>query len=90
MIYREPKDLIIQVEDSYLGQVQYYWTQYGKPCKLLQMGANTERLTAILVKMNNADAGSFVWILCERLKARMYDQKTKKPLTVEDLSLIHI
>lgn len=87
MIYREPKDLIIQVEDSYLGQVQYYWTHYGKPCKLIEVGANTERLTAILVSMNNPDAGSFVWILCERLNARMYEQGTKKPLTVEDVFL---
>jgi len=51
------------------------------------MGANTERLTAILVKMNNADAGSFVYMLCERLNARMYEQGTKKPLTVEDVFL---
>ena len=87
MIYREPKDLIMQVEDSYLGQVQYYWTHYGKPCKLVEMGANTERLTAILVSMNTPDAGSFVWILCERLNARMYEQGTKRQLTVEDVFL---
>lgn len=85
MIYREPKDLIIQVEDSLLGQVQYYWTYYGKPCKLVEVGANTEGLTAILVKMNNADAGSFVFILCDRLGVRIYEQGTKKPLTVQDL-----
>lgn len=85
MIYREPKDLIIQVEDSYLGQVQYYWTYYGKPCELREIGANTMGLTAILVKMNNADTGSFVFMLCERLKARMYEQGTKRPLTVQDV-----
>ncbi len=87
MIYREPKALIIQVEDSYLRQVQYYWTYYVKPCELTEIGAKTMGLTAILVSMNNPDAGSFVYILCERLKARMYDQKTKKPLTVEDVFL---
>lgn len=85
MIYREPKDLIIQVEDSYLGQVQYYWTYYGKPCELREIGAKTIGLTAILVKMNNADAGSFVYMLCERLQARMYDQATKRPLSVQDV-----
>lgn len=85
MIYREPKDLIIQVEDSYLGQVQYYWTYYGKPCELREIGAKTMGLTAILVKMNNADTGSFVYMLCERLKARMYEQGTKRPLTVQDV-----
>lgn len=87
MIYREPKDLIMQVEDSYLGQVQYYWTYYGKPCELTEIGAKTMGLTAILVSMNNPDAGSFVYILCERLKARMYEQGTKRPLTVEDVFL---
>lgn len=85
MIYREPKDLIIQVEDSYLGQVQYYWTYYGKPCELREIGAKTMGLTAILVKMNNTDTGSFVYMLCERLKARMYEQGTKRPLTVQDV-----
>lgn len=44
-------------------------------------------LTAIFVKMDNPDAGSFVYILCERLKARMYAQETKQPLTVEDVFL---
>lgn len=87
MIYREPKDLIIQVEDSYLGQVQYYWTYYGKPCELLEIGANTVGLTAILASMNNPDAGSFVYILCERLNARMYEQGTKRPLTMEEVFL---
>lgn len=85
MIYREPKDLIIQVEDSLLGQVQYYWTYYGKPCDLIEFAAKTEGLTAIIVKMNNPDAGSFVYMLCERLKARMYDRVTKKPLSVQDV-----
>jgi hypothetical protein len=85
MIYREPKDLIIQVEDSLLGQVQYYWTYYGKPCDLIEFAAKTEELTALLVKMNNPDSGSFVYMLCERLKARMYDRMTKKPLSVQDV-----
>ena len=87
MIYREPKDLILQLEDSYLGQVQYYWTYYGKPCDLTEIGAKTMGLTAILVKMNNPDAGSFVYILCERLGARMYEQRTKRALTVEEVFL---
>ena len=87
MIYREPKALIIQVEDSALAQVQYYWTYYGKPCDLVETGAKTMGLTAIFVKMDNPDAGSFVYILCERLKARMYEQETKQPLTVEDVFL---
>lgn len=85
MLYREPKDLIVQVEDDYLGQVQYYWIHYGKPCELTEISAKTERLTAILLKMNNPDAGSFVYILCERLNVRLYDQKTKKSLTVQDV-----
>lgn len=85
MIYREPKDLIIQVEDSALAQVQYYWTYYGKPCRIVETAANTENLTAILLRMNNPDAGSFVYILCERLKARMYEQGTKRPLSMEEV-----
>lgn len=85
MIYREPRDLIIQVEDSVLAQVQYYWTYYGKPCRLVETAAKTENLTAILLRMNNPDAGSFVYILCEMLRARMYEQGTKRPLSVQDV-----
>lgn len=85
MIYREPKDLIIQVEDSLLAQVQSYWTYYGKPCKLIETAAKTENLTAILLRMNNSDAGSFVYMLCERLRARMYEQGTKRPLSVQEV-----
>ena len=85
MIYREPKNLIIQVEDSYLGQVQYYWTYYGKPCDLVETGAKTMGLTAIFVNMRNPDAGSFVYILCERLNVHLYDQETKQPLTIQDV-----
>ena len=85
MFYREPRNLIIQVEDNSLAQVQYYWTYYNKPCDLVEVAAKSEGLTALFVKMNNADAGSFVYILCERLKVRMYEQGTYKPLTVKDV-----
>nr|WP_289620793.1 hypothetical protein [Bacteroides intestinalis] len=85
MIYREPRDLIIQVEDSALAQVQYYWTYYGKPCRLVEIAANAENLTAILLRMNNLDAGSFVYILCERLRVQMYEQGTKRSLSVQDV-----
>ena len=85
MIYREPKNLIIQLEDRYLGQVIPYWTYYNKPCDFKVAGANTGGQSAILLRMDNADAGSFVFILCERLKAKLYEQETKKALTVEEV-----
>ncbi len=87
MMYREPRDLIIQVEDSALAQVQYYWTYYGKPCRLVETAAKTENLTAILLRMNNPDAGSFVYMLCEQLKARLYDERTKIALSIEEVFL---
>lgn len=85
MIYRKPKDLIIQVEDRLLGQIIVYWTYYNKPCPLNILGAKTEGLSAITTRMDNADAGSFVFVLCERLRVKLYDRETKKPLTVEDV-----
>lgn len=85
MIYREPKNLIIQVEDRLLGQVIVYWTYYNKPCSLNIQPAKTAGLSAITTRMDNADAGSFIFILCERLRVRLYDQETKKALTVEEV-----
>lgn len=87
MIYREPKDLLIRVEDSSLAQVMYYWTYYNKPCDLTLISAKTENLVAVFLKMNTPDSGSLVYMLCERLKARMYDQHTYKPLSVQDVFL---
>lgn len=85
MIYKAPRKLIIQVEDSLLGQVLYYWTYYQKPCPLLLRGAKTEGLTGLTVNMNNPDAGSFVFILIERLQVKLYDADTKKAVTGKDL-----
>ena len=67
MIYREPMRLIVQVDDSLLGQVLYYWTYYGKPCR------------------SNADAASFVWILHERLRVRLYEEGTMKAVKAEEV-----
>lgn len=85
MIYKEPKNLIIQVEDRYLGQIIPYWTYYNKPCTFQIRDSNTKGVSAVVTRMDNADAGSFVFILCERLKARMYEQETKKELTVQEM-----
>lgn len=85
MMYKEPRKLIIQVEDSLIGQVLYYWIYYQKPCQLLLRGAKTEGITGLTVNMNNPDAGSFVFILIERLNVRLYDAETKQPVTGNDL-----
>ncbi|RHI05060.1 hypothetical protein DW182_15735 [Bacteroides sp. AM16-24] len=87
MIYREPRELVIRIEDSSLAQVHYYWTYYGKPCDLIETAAKTDKLTAIFLNMNNPDAGSFVYMLCDLLKARMYDRHTYQPLSVNDVFL---
>lgn len=85
MIYREPRKLIVQVEDSLMGQVLYYWTYYNKPAKLLILRANTEGLTAIKLCMDNAYTGSFVYILVERLHVRLYDADTKQPVQAQEI-----
>ena len=85
MIYREPMNLIVQVDDTLLGQVLYYWTYYGKPCRLLLRPANADNLTAVLLHMNNADAASFVWMLHERLRVRLYEEGTMRAVRAEEL-----
>lgn len=85
MIYRESLKLIVQIEDSLLGQLLYYWSYYGKPCRLLFRPAKAENLTAVCLDMNNPDAGSLVWVLCERLRVRLYDAETMSPVRAEEV-----
>lgn len=35
--------------------------------------------------MDNADAASFVWMLCERLRVRLYEEGTMNPVKAEEL-----
>lgn len=85
MLYREPLNLIVQIEDGLLAQLLYYWTYYGKPCRLLLRPARTEGLTAVCLRMDNADTGSLVWILCERLRVRLYEADTMRAVRAEEV-----
>lgn len=85
MIYRQPAKLIIQLEDANMGQLIYYWNYYNKPCSLSIQKARTEGLNAIRLNMDNADAGSLVWALMERLGAYAYYEETKQPADMLDL-----
>lgn len=84
MFYREPIDLIVQIEDTLLGQLIYYWEYYNKPCPLIFQRAKTENLTGVRLRMNNPDAASFVLILVERLKVKLYNAD-KKPIDLNNL-----
>lgn len=84
MFYREPIDLIVQIEDALVGQLIYYWQYYSKPCPLIFQRANAENLTGVRVRMDNPDAASFVLILVERLKVKLYN-KDKKPIQISDI-----
>lgn len=85
MFYHRPMKLLIQVEDSLLGQVASYWEYYGKPCRLLLRPAKAENLTAIALDMDNPDAGSFVWALVERLHVRLYNADTRQAVKAEEV-----
>ncbi len=84
MFYREPIDLIIQIEDGLLNQLSYYWLYYNKPCPLIFQRAKAENLTGVRVRMDNPDAASFVLVLVERLKVRLYN-KDKQAIDLSDL-----
>ena len=84
MFYREPIDLIVQIEDSLLGQLIYYWVYYNKPCPMIFQRAKADNLTGVCVRMDNPDAASFVLILVERLKVKLYNED-KKPINLSDL-----
>ena len=84
MFYREPVDVIIQIENSLLGQLNYYWLYYESPCDLLQQKAKTPGLTGVRIRIENPDTASLVFVLVERLRVRLYD-KNKKPIDIKDI-----
>lgn len=84
MFYRDPIDLIVQIEDALVGQLIYYWQYYNKPCQLIFQRAKAENLTGVRVRMDNPDTASFVLILVERLKVKLYN-KDKKPIQISDI-----
>lgn len=84
MFYREPIDLIVQIEHSLLGQLLYYWEYYNKPCLLIFQRAKAENLTGVRVRMDNPDAASFVLILVERLRVKLYNED-KQPVNLNNL-----
>jgi len=84
MFYHEPTTVIIQIENALLGQLIYYWIYYGQPCTLIQKKAKTEGLCAVIVKIDNPDTASFVFILVERLKVKLYDSN-KNPIDIKNI-----
>lgn len=84
MLYKEPVELVIQIETALLGQLVYYWEYYGKPCKVTLMKAKAEHLTGVRVCVDNPDAASFVFILTERLKVKLYN-KQLKPIHINEI-----
>jgi len=73
MFYQGPKDVIIQIETTLLAQLIYYWDYYEKPSKITLQKAKADNLTGVRMEVNDADAGSFLYILIERLKVKLYD-----------------
>lgn len=84
MFYREPVDVIVQIETSLLGQLIYYWTYYESSCDLTLQKAKTEGLSGVRIRIENPDAASFVYILVERLKVKLYNSD-KKPIDIKDI-----
>lgn len=84
MFYREPVDVIIQIETSMLGQLIYYWTYYESPCDLTLQKAKTEGLSGVRTRIENPDAASFIYILAERLRVKLYNSD-KKPIDIKDI-----
>ncbi len=56
----EPKNYIIQIQDSYLNQFIYYWIQYEKPCSILFQKPITNGLTAIKMVIDTNESAEFL------------------------------
>lgn len=58
----EPKNYIVQIQDSYLAEFLYHWLQYDKPCSLLFQSPKSGigGITFIKVTLNSNDTARFL------------------------------
>lgn len=81
----EPKNIIIQIQDSYLAELIYHWIQDGKPCSLLFQKPKCEELTAIRLVMDSNESASFILHAFHATGCKVY-VKTKNGVAQIDLS----
>lgn len=68
----EPKNYIVQIQDSYLSQFIYYWIQYEKPCSILFQKPMTAGLTAIKAVVETNEAAQFLLDVQEVTGFKLY------------------
>lgn len=80
----EPKNIIIQIQDSYLAELIYHWIQDGKPCSLLFQKPKCEELTAIRLVMESNESASFILHAFHATGCKVYE---KTPNGVKQIDL---
>lgn len=78
------REYVIQIQDSYLAQLIFYWLQYDKPCSLLFQKPKSEGLTAARLVIDSNETASFLLQLHESTGCRVYE-KTPRGMTALDL-----
>lgn len=56
----QPQKLIIQIEDSLLAELVYWWIYYDKPCSLLLMKPRTDGLVAVKAVVEDGKTEDFI------------------------------
>lgn len=71
----EPKNYIIQIQDSYLAEFLYYWIQHDKPCSLLYQSpkTNVDGITFIKAIVNSNETAKFLLDAKAAIGYKLYD-----------------
>lgn len=69
---RPPVNYIVQISDSYLSELIYYWLYYDKPCSLLIQAPKTEGVTAVKLVVDSDRSAEFLLRVKDKTGARLY------------------
>lgn len=69
---RPPVKYIVQIGDSYLPELIYYWLYYDKPCSLLIQEPHTAGVSAIRLIVDSDRAADFLWRVKEKTGCKLY------------------
>lgn len=70
----ERRYYIIQIQDSYLAELIFWWLQYDKPCNLLFQKPKSEGLNGVRAVVDTIDASDFLEKAKETIRFKLFEE----------------
>ena len=72
---RPPVKYIVQIDESRLSELIYYWNYHDKPCDLLFRKPKTAGLAAVVLTIDSDEAADFLLRVKQKTGAKLYQPK---------------